>query len=188
MSYCRFSNSDVYMFASVNGGIECCACALQKKDITSVNFNTEEEAINHLYEHKKAGHYVPKKAITRLKKEDKIRKEVFNPFFKDKGIIKFPFKVCWKHKHPAIIKWIKRYDYYINLIELKGGIFLEKNKKNINYDKYDDLIDIDDINWIFSSYYNYEIIKMFKEKKVWIEYPSEKELIKINIINKLKKL
>ena len=31
MSYCRFSEGDVYMYASVNGGIECCACSLAPK-------------------------------------------------------------------------------------------------------------------------------------------------------------
>ena len=28
MSYCRFSDGDVYMFDHVYGGIECCACRL----------------------------------------------------------------------------------------------------------------------------------------------------------------
>ena len=28
MSYCRFSDGDVYMYASIYGGIECCACRL----------------------------------------------------------------------------------------------------------------------------------------------------------------
>lgn len=28
MSYCRFSSGDVYMFAHINGGIECCSCGL----------------------------------------------------------------------------------------------------------------------------------------------------------------
>jgi len=31
MSYCRFSEGDVYMYASVRGGIECCACRLAEK-------------------------------------------------------------------------------------------------------------------------------------------------------------
>jgi len=31
MSYCRFSNGDVYMYPSTNGGIECCACRLADK-------------------------------------------------------------------------------------------------------------------------------------------------------------
>ena len=28
MSYCRFSDGDVYMYADVGGGITCCACRL----------------------------------------------------------------------------------------------------------------------------------------------------------------
>ncbi len=31
MSYCRFIEGDVYMYASVHGGIECCACSLAGK-------------------------------------------------------------------------------------------------------------------------------------------------------------
>jgi len=31
MSYCRFSDGDVYMYPSTNGGIECCACRLADK-------------------------------------------------------------------------------------------------------------------------------------------------------------
>ncbi len=31
MSYCRFSDGDVYMFVHVAGGIECCACSLAPK-------------------------------------------------------------------------------------------------------------------------------------------------------------
>ena len=31
MSYCRFSDGDVYMFAHVGGYIECCACSLAPK-------------------------------------------------------------------------------------------------------------------------------------------------------------
>lgn len=31
MSYCRFIEGDVYMYASVYGGIECCACRLAEK-------------------------------------------------------------------------------------------------------------------------------------------------------------
>lgn len=34
MSYCRFSNGDVYMFPSTRGGIECCACRLTDKVMT----------------------------------------------------------------------------------------------------------------------------------------------------------
>ncbi len=31
MSYCRWLEGDVYMFASVNGGIECCSCKFAPK-------------------------------------------------------------------------------------------------------------------------------------------------------------
>jgi len=31
MSYCRFSDGDVYMYPSTRGGIECCSCRLADK-------------------------------------------------------------------------------------------------------------------------------------------------------------
>jgi len=31
MSYCRFSSGDVYLYPSIYGGIECCACRLADK-------------------------------------------------------------------------------------------------------------------------------------------------------------
>ncbi len=31
MSYCRFGESDIYLFSHVDGGIECCSCALADK-------------------------------------------------------------------------------------------------------------------------------------------------------------
>ena len=31
MSYCRFSSGDVYLYSSIYGGIECCACRLADK-------------------------------------------------------------------------------------------------------------------------------------------------------------
>lgn len=81
MSYCRFSNGDVYMYPTING-IECCACKLtkmkyyEKNGITigmhsNVLFDTSEQAMLHLEEHIKAGHSVPKYAIERLKEEEK---------------------------------------------------------------------------------------------------------------------
>lgn len=67
MSYCRFwwNDSDVYVFASVYGGIECCGCKLEG-DLT---VNTPEEMIEHLMEHREAGHTVPEFALERLREE-----------------------------------------------------------------------------------------------------------------------
>ena len=64
MSYCRFAwnGSDVYVFDHVDGGIECCGCRFGD----TTRFGTPEEAITHLGLHRRAGHFVPEYAITRL--------------------------------------------------------------------------------------------------------------------------
>lgn len=73
MSYCRFSDGDVYMFEHVSGGIECCGCLLQKgpEDLFGaiLNFATRSQALAHLEEHRRAGHDVPEYAIARLREE-----------------------------------------------------------------------------------------------------------------------
>jgi len=88
MSYCRFSNGDVYMYWSIAEHIECCACIwtkrydpldpntptmrLGKRRVPMIwkeefpTFSTFSHAIVHLKKHIKAGHVVPRSAITRL--------------------------------------------------------------------------------------------------------------------------
>ena len=68
MSYCRFSEGDVYMYPDSFGAIICCGCNLLRA-ITSSVFWTPEEALEHLEEHRKAGHTVPERAFNRLRKE-----------------------------------------------------------------------------------------------------------------------
>jgi hypothetical protein len=64
MSYVRFAwdGSDVYVYDSCSGGIECCGCRFG----TSFNCQTPEEMIAHLATHRRAGHFVPEYAITGL--------------------------------------------------------------------------------------------------------------------------
>jgi len=98
MSYCRFSGGDVYMFPSIRGGICCQRCELAELVPTifttgvdaldiepcehcdgegcercmlpgELVFYTRSEAIEHLLEHRKAGHEVPQYAIDRLQSE-----------------------------------------------------------------------------------------------------------------------
>ena len=69
MSYARFSrDSDVYVFAHVEGGYECCACGLAGT-WGSIRCQTIKEMLDHLEEHKKAGDKVPDHCIERLKSE-----------------------------------------------------------------------------------------------------------------------
>lgn len=75
MSYCRVSpNSDVYMYDSGYGKIDCDWCDLTERKAPgffppTVTLTSREEAMNHLLEHRKAGHLVPQYAIDRLQNE-----------------------------------------------------------------------------------------------------------------------
>ena len=73
MSYCRFSDGDVYMYATFDDKIVCCTCRLNQKNKWDMHPNTilnsSEEALEHLKEHIKAEHKVPKYAIDRLREE-----------------------------------------------------------------------------------------------------------------------
>jgi len=62
MAYCRFGiDSDVYLFASANGGWECCRCALESSSgkAVSLRFYTLNETVSHMEAHREAGHKVP---------------------------------------------------------------------------------------------------------------------------------
>lgn len=93
MSYARFGwdGSDVYVFLNVAGYFSCCGCQLiereyvESKDyilgfyLKPINeeeaskpesFYSTKEIIDHLEEHKKAGHYVPDSCIERILEEE----------------------------------------------------------------------------------------------------------------------
>ena len=55
MSYSRFSNADVYVYADVGGYVACCGCWLGDK----WDFHSPAEIVDHLREHVVAGHDVP---------------------------------------------------------------------------------------------------------------------------------
>ena len=74
MSYARFApDSDVYVYESSRGGIECQRCRfMQPTDaIASGPRNNavmvdEDEMIAHLAKHRKAGHRVPETPVTAM--------------------------------------------------------------------------------------------------------------------------
>ena len=78
MSYARFSSdSDVYVYASTAGGIECCRCRFiadthdtPRNDAVMVD---EDEMIAHLEKHRKAGHRVPDDAFEQLRADRDAR-------------------------------------------------------------------------------------------------------------------
>jgi hypothetical protein len=68
VSYARFGweGSDVYVFLSVSGGLECCGCSI-KEIGPSPLFDTTEEMLAHLEEHRSNDHTVPASTIEELK-------------------------------------------------------------------------------------------------------------------------
>lgn len=55
MAYARFSYADVYVFMSTSGHLECCGCALGDE----WEFGSTQAMVDHLAEHRAAGHDVP---------------------------------------------------------------------------------------------------------------------------------
>jgi len=70
MSYCRFwSTSDIYLYRSVGGGIECCGCLFRDESRDCTNLSTFDEAIAHVQEHIDAGHRVEAHVIPMLRRD-----------------------------------------------------------------------------------------------------------------------
>ena len=68
MAVCRFGErSDVHVFYSTEGHIECCGCILSCR--ASFRASNEIEMIVHLKEHRSAGHMVPGEAVAELRAE-----------------------------------------------------------------------------------------------------------------------
>jgi hypothetical protein len=78
MSYCRFTEGDVYVFLSSDNLLECCGCSLQERkwindgsnsifngylkavgEIVQTTFSTTQDMIEHLNLHREKGHYIP---------------------------------------------------------------------------------------------------------------------------------
>jgi hypothetical protein len=73
MSYARFGwdNSDVYVFMSVGGWLECCACVLAHGDWESFRASDTDTMIAHLKKHISVKHHVPEYVFERLVAEDR---------------------------------------------------------------------------------------------------------------------
>lgn len=70
MSYARWSSdSDIYLFQTVEGKYECCAYMLAEIEWDSHVMNNIQETIEHVNEHISVGHKVPQYAIDRLYEE-----------------------------------------------------------------------------------------------------------------------
>lgn len=65
MSFCRFSEGEVYMYPAQDG-IVCCGCKLSESEPTV--FTSIDDAVEHLLKHCIAGHKAPyKEAIGMLR-------------------------------------------------------------------------------------------------------------------------
>jgi hypothetical protein len=70
MSYSRFGRdgSYVYIFKAIYGGWECCGCILNHEEGGFIA-PTREELLEHIKEHRQAGHVVPEYVDERLRQE-----------------------------------------------------------------------------------------------------------------------
>jgi len=59
MAYCRFSDSDAYIYDDIYIGLNCCVCILQEDGNSFVAGDDYELMISHIAEHRKAGHSIP---------------------------------------------------------------------------------------------------------------------------------
>jgi hypothetical protein len=73
VSWARFgSNSEVYIFEDVRGGITCCACSLEEKvNGYHADFNCDDDRTMHWHviEHAKSGHLIPDYLRERIQDE-----------------------------------------------------------------------------------------------------------------------
>lgn len=75
MSYCRFSNSDAYMFHHCDGYITCMGCGIApitrmpKRRFQEPKFYKRSDALKHLERHLASGDKIPDRAFLRLKEE-----------------------------------------------------------------------------------------------------------------------
>ena len=73
MSYARFSKvSDVYVYSSARGGIECCGCKLITDRLANAVMTSPAEMLDHLNRHVRAGHRVPEGALAQLREEARL--------------------------------------------------------------------------------------------------------------------
>lgn len=67
MSYARFSEeSDVYVYASVAGGVECCGCSMGDCFVAE----STDEMVEHLQQHIEKGDMVPDDIESALQDDD----------------------------------------------------------------------------------------------------------------------
>lgn len=78
MSYCRFGEADVYIYDDVYHGIICCLCSLIDVEDDSERYGhnfvagyDRQKMLDHIEDHRNAGHNIPYDVDLRLRKEMK---------------------------------------------------------------------------------------------------------------------
>ena len=80
MSYCRFVESDAYIYDDIRYGLLCCMCLLspiREEYSVALNMNVSitddfiagydyDRMINHVAQHREKGHYIPEDVDERL--------------------------------------------------------------------------------------------------------------------------
>lgn len=69
VSYARFSYADVYVYMDVGGYLSCCGCWLVGME-GEWAYHSTQDMIDHLAEHRAAGHNVPADIEDSLREDD----------------------------------------------------------------------------------------------------------------------
>lgn len=70
MSYSRFIEYDVYVFADTSGGVTCMGCNFGDMMEASYRAESTQEMIDHLKAHQKIGDRLPENIFDRLLEDD----------------------------------------------------------------------------------------------------------------------
>jgi hypothetical protein len=72
MSYARFWDSDVYIYASTNGGLTCCMCHFGDMMESFFYADSTQEMVDHLKAHERVGDRLPPTIYDDLWRDDLV--------------------------------------------------------------------------------------------------------------------
>lgn len=59
MSYCRFFDSDAYIYDSVDLGLICVSCSVTGDNSTFIAGSNYDKMLKHVKDHRNLGHFIP---------------------------------------------------------------------------------------------------------------------------------